>query len=107
MLKGDTRDYLELVLLNNDNILFWLDAHWSGGDTYGESDECPLIEGLRLIFSSRKNYAILIDDARLFLAPLPKPHKLENWATIKRIGGILPPEWELIVHDGVIYCHLT
>jgi hypothetical protein len=103
MLKGDTRTYLQSVLDSNDNILFWLDAHWSGGDTYGQSDECPLLEELETIFSNNKTYVILVDDARLFLAPPPKPHVLEEWPTIKDIVGALPDGWDLIVHDDVIY----
>jgi len=43
MLKGDTREHLSGILENNDNILFWLDSHWSAGDTYVEEDECPLL----------------------------------------------------------------
>jgi len=31
---------------------FWLDAHWSGGETYGEQDECPLLEELKIILGS-------------------------------------------------------
>src|SRR3954467_7553063 len=23
--------------------IFWLDSHWSGGETYGADDECPLM----------------------------------------------------------------
>ena len=71
-LRGDTREHLPKLVSENDNVLFWLDSHWSGGDTYGEQDECPLLQELNIIFSSTmKNYAILIDDARLFLAPPP------------------------------------
>lgn len=103
MLRGDTRSHLQSVLSANDNILFWLDAHWSGGDTYGETDECPLLDELRIIFSNNKNYAILVDDARLFLAPPPKPHVLEEWPSIQAIVRALPNDWDIIVHDDVIY----
>jgi hypothetical protein len=103
MLKGDTRDHLQSVLDGNDNILFWLDAHWSGGHTYGEGDECPLLDELSIIFRNNGNFAILIDDARLFLAPPPKPHVLTHWPTIKAIVGNIPNDWDLIVHDDVIY----
>ncbi len=103
MLKGDSRDHLQAVLDANDNIIFWLDAHWSGGNTYGESDECPLLDELRIIFSNKKNYVILIDDARLFLAPPPKPHVLGQWPTIKAIVRILPEDWDVVVYEDVIY----
>jgi len=103
LLMGDTREYFGKILQSNDNILFWLDSHWSGGDTYGENDECPLMDELKIIFKYRKNYVILIDDARLFMAPPPKPHKIENWPSIKDIVNILPHDWDLIVYNDVIY----
>ena len=103
MLKGDTREHLQYILEKNDNILFWLDAHWSGGDTYGEEDECPLVEELEIIFKYDKNYVILIDDARLFLAPPPYPHKIENWPSLTNILQVIPMNWELIEFEDVIY----
>lgn len=104
LLKGDTREHLRNILDNNDNILFWLDAHWSGGDTYGEEDECPLIEELEIIFDyPDKNMVILIDDARLFLAPPPYPHKVDNWPSLTDIFQVLPMNWELLELEDVIY----
>jgi len=103
MLKGDTREHLQSILENNDDILFWLDAHWSGGKTYGEEDECPLIEELEIIFSYNKNYIVLIDDARLFLAPPPKPHNFLNWPSLTDIIKLMPDNWDLIEFEDVIY----
>jgi hypothetical protein len=105
MLKGDTREHLKNILEENDNIMFWLDAHWSGGDTYGEEDECPLIEELEIIFDYPKNYVILIDDARLFLAPPPYPHNYKNWQSIKDILESIPMNWEFIEYEDVIYLY--
>ena len=103
LLKGDTREHLDSIIGNNENILFWLDAHWSGGDTYGEEDECPLIEELNIIFKYNKNYVILIDDARLFLAPPPYPHNFNNWQSLTDIMKAIPKSWELIEFEDVIY----
>lgn len=104
LLKGDTRYHFPKIIEQEENILFWLDAHWSGGDTYGEDDQCPLLAELKIIFSSPlKNFAILVDDARLFLAPPPLPHNLNNWPTIKEIVEAIPHGYDLIVHDDVIY----
>jgi len=103
LLKGDTREHLDSIIGNNENILFWLDAHWSGGDTYGEEDECPLIEELDIIFKYNKNYVILIDDARLFLAPPPYPHNFNNWQSLTDIMKAIPESWELIEFEDVIY----
>ena len=104
LLKGDTREHLKNILIDNDNFLFWLDAHWSGGETYGKDDECPLLEELKIIFeSSASNYAILIDDARLFLAPPPIPHDAGKWPSIKDIASVIPCGYELIVRYDVLY----
>ena len=103
LLKGDTREHLDSIIANNENILFWLDAHWSGGDTYGEEDECPLIEELDIIFKYNKNYVILIDDARLFLATPPYPHNFNNWQSLTEIMKAIPESWELIEFEDVIY----
>lgn len=103
MLQGNTKTFLESVLEGNDNILFWLNAHWSGGYTYGGNDECPLLEELDIIFRVNKNYAILIDDARLFIAPPPKPDNMEQLPTLKSIVETLPKNWEIIIYKDVIY----
>lgn len=102
-LKGDTRDHLSNILEESDNLLLWLDAHWSGADTYGEEDECPLIEELKLIFKVNKNYVILIDDARLFLAPPPLPHDHKKWPSLTDILRVIPKDWELLEFEDVIY----
>ncbi len=103
LLNGDTREHLHNILVGNDNILFWLDAHWSGGQTYGKEDECPLIKELEIIFEHNKNYVILIDDARLFLSPPSLPHKIENWPSLKELVAVIPSDWDFVVLKDVIY----
>jgi len=105
LLKGDTREYLNELMDKNDNILLWLDAHWSGGDTYGEDDECPLMEELKIIFQFNKNFVILIDDARLFLSPPPLPHKYKKWPIYDDIIRFLPQNWRTMVYEDVIYVY--
>lgn len=47
--------------------LFWLDGHWSGGDTGRAELDSPVSAELDSILrSSTKNHVILIDDARCF-----------------------------------------
>lgn len=103
LLKGDTRDHLPEILMSEDNILFWLDAHWSGGVTYGEQDECPLIDELITIFQSGKVCAILVDDARLFMAPPPIPHNEKSWPSVVDISAVIPADWDLVIYNDVIY----
>lgn len=104
LLQGDTRDHLPNLVATNDGILFWLDAHWCGDQTYGVEDECPLLEELDIIFSSPvTNYAVLIDDARLFTAPPPLPHNRHKWPTIKEICAAVPSGNDVTIHHDVIY----
>src|SRR3954463_9288549 len=61
------------------SALFWLDAHWSGLDTAGRDAECPLLEEIGIINAARPTHTVLVDDARLFCAPPPRPHRAEQW----------------------------
>ncbi len=69
--------------------LFWLDAHWSGGVTAGEGYECPLLDELRSIGHLAAKSAVMIDDARLFLAPPPPPHNAAAWPTLSTVVDVL------------------
>lgn len=46
--------------------LFWLDAHYSGGNTAFGSKSTPILDELEHILKSKINHIILIDDARMF-----------------------------------------
>ena len=102
-LGGDTRTHLPDILTREDGILFWLDAHWSGGHTYGAGDECPLLAELQLIFAAGKRCAILVDDARLFAAPPPAPHDPAAWPALPDIAKLLPDGWDLVIWNDVIF----
>ncbi|MEG4231952.1 FkbM family methyltransferase [Microcoleus sp. Pol11C3] len=89
-LYGDTRNILENTLSQLQSpSLFWLDAHWSGGQTYGEIDECPLLAEIEIINSSDCEHFIFIDDARLFLSPPPRPHSPQHWPDISAVLNFL------------------
>lgn len=48
------------------SAIFWLDGHWSCGNT-GKGDlEVPLIEEIKIINTFKNKAAIIIDDVRLF-----------------------------------------
>ena len=83
---GDSRACLrEIVATLNEPTVFWLDAHWSGGLTYGEADQCPLLEELDIINSCQAETYIFIDDARLFLSPPQPPHDVGQWPNIVEV----------------------
>lgn len=59
--------------------VFWLDAHWSGLDTAGRETECPLLAELAILNAAPTTHTLLVDDARLFAAPPPRPLRAELW----------------------------
>jgi hypothetical protein len=69
--------------------IFWLDAHWCGGSTYGDDDPCPLLDEIRIIKQSGINHIVMIDDARFFLKPPPRPQNSDLWPGLKEILGLL------------------
>jgi len=85
-LQGDSRTVLPGILsqLQGKVAVHWLDDHWSGMGTAGEQDECPILGELKLL-EGRPDDIILIDDARLFLAAPPSPHKPGHWPTVSEL----------------------
>jgi len=89
-LFGDSREALRAIVPTlQQPAIFWLDSHWSGGQTYGQNDECPLLEEIEAITSSVHTHFLFIDDARLFVAPPPRPHRVDQWPTIDKVIGAL------------------
>jgi len=67
LLEGNSADVIK-TLHDQEPILFYLDAHFSGGDTGGEtiSNGCPLLDELTSISErGQKGDVIFIDDMRL------------------------------------------
>jgi hypothetical protein len=84
--------------------LFWLDAHWMGSESFGETKECPLLDELKEINRSPNAHFILVDDARLFLAPPPLPHKAEQWPDIRAVLDELSqkPRYTTVFEDVIV-----
>jgi hypothetical protein len=106
-LRGSSPDVLrQIVPTLPSPAIYWLDAHWSGGVTAGEEYECPLLEEIRAIDSHGDDAFILIDDARLFLAPPPLPHKAEQWPDLAGVLGALrekhPSRYVVVFEDVII-----
>lgn len=103
---GDSRAVLaEIVPALTAPALIWLDAHYSGGTTYGESDECPLLQELAPLAMSSAAHFILIDDARLFEGPPPEPHRTEQWPSLPEIFDAIRSgrhQYHIVLHEDVI-----
>ena len=67
ILQGDSSKLLRVILSEiNEPVIFWLDAHYSGGLTARGEKDCPIYAELDAIFESKFDHVLLIDDARYF-----------------------------------------
>lgn len=67
LVLGDSSKHLKKILAKIDApITFWLDGHYSSGNTAKGKTNCPLLEELAAIANHPiKTHTILIDDVRL------------------------------------------
>jgi hypothetical protein len=103
-LFGDSRHHLRQLAHSLPPTMFWLDAHWSGGLTAGEDDECPLLGEIAVVAPDLDRHCVLIDDARLFLAPPEPPHKPDHWPTLCETTDALRTHHQpyIVIHQDVI-----
>ena len=65
--EGNSGNVLpEIATMIKGPALFWLDAHYSGGETARGQEDSPIIKELNFIMSRGNSPCILIDDARCF-----------------------------------------
>ena len=108
ILQGDSATRLSQLrsVYKNTSALYWLDAHWCESDiTAGKLSQCPLVNELKAIGKLNSESVILIDDARLFLAPPPAPHEISQWPSFHEIVVVMlsmSSEHELMVVNDVI-----
>jgi len=93
--------------LARKSVLYWLDAHWCGGETSGDTYECPLMAEIKAIGSLNERSVVLIDDARFFIAPPPHPHAPESWPLIAEVitalKGLSERHKAWIINDVIIF----
>ena len=80
--KGYSTDMLKDIDVGPS--LFWLDAHFSGGNTALGKTPCPLLEELDIILATGEKHYLLIDDARCFGA-------LGGFPTLEEIEAKIGP----------------
>jgi hypothetical protein len=94
---GDSSIVFENLLPKiTEKCIFFLDGHWSNGDTGHSAKDCPLEEEIAHINNLFKNEAIIIiDDFRLFGLKLD-----EDWSKINKesLLNILKPRINKVYH---------
>lgn len=110
LLLGDSPEVLARICpaLRDTPTLFWLDAHWCVADnTAGDHSQCPLLEEIAAIGPLGPSSVILIDDARLFLAPPPEPHDVTHWPSLDQIlaalRGLSERHEVMVVNDVIAF----
>ncbi|MCF6290846.1 MAG: hypothetical protein L3J03_07615 [Desulfobacterales bacterium] len=100
IIQGDSTVELNKILQEiREPCLFWLDGHYSAGETAKGEKETPIMEELEQIFSSyHKGHVILIDDAREFVGEndYPTLSALEAFVSERR------PDSTFEVEDDII-----
>lgn len=106
-LKGDSSVVLNDILPGIDHpSIFFLDGHWSSGDTAKGSKDCPLIEEVDAIQRLMKHPAIIIiDDYRLFGKGPMDNTCVQDWHSItkEKILGVLK---DRVLHEYHLPSHL-
>lgn len=89
ILQGDSGYVLPQIIKELDEpAIFWLDGHYSSGETAKGDKECPIFEELNSIFEGKElSHVLLIDDARMFIGKNDYPTIDELEKFIKQ-GGI-------------------
>jgi len=100
ILFGDSGKVLKDVMTQLDApAIFWLDGHYSAGETAKGETECPIYEEIDAIFSDKRfNHILLVDDARCFNGTGDYP-SVENLT--KHIQS-KDPYYKLEVKDDII-----
>ncbi len=67
ILIGDSGEKIHEILSQIDErAVFWLDAHYSGGETARGELDSPVMNEISVLLKNNLSHCILIDDARLF-----------------------------------------
>lgn len=100
LIHGDSATKLaEVVAKLPGPALFWLDGHYSGGDTARGLHDTPVNEELRAIFQpGQPNHVVLIDDARCF-GESPSYPTLDQ---LRQLVHALRPGWQIEVAGDCI-----
>ena len=99
VMHGDSGELIKSTLPSRQiNCMLWLDAHYSGGNTAGVLNHCPLMNELSHILPTRSasNTVILVDDSRGLIGK-------SGWPLLSELIGLLSQSgFSSIIIDDVL-----
>ena len=103
IIQGDSAEILpEIISKINQPCLFWLDAHYSGGNTAKGEIETPILQELNYILNNSKfDNVILIDDAQYFIGE-------NDYPTLRELRTLISKKnhnYCFIVKNDIIRLH--
>lgn len=104
IIQGQSGEVIPELMKNiNQNCLFWLDAHYSGGSTSTGETKTPIMQEMECILNHTRagDHVILIDDARFFTGGDDYP----TLKTLKHFILDIHPGWIFEVKDDIIRTH--
>lgn len=105
LILGDSADQLPtLVAALEEPALFWLDGHYSGGDTVRGKNETPISRELEAVFGSPYDHVVLIDDARDFGGALNIGRR-SAYPTLREVRRLVRrrrPTYRVALQDDII-----
>jgi hypothetical protein len=107
--ENKLNDILEIIKPNSD-VCFWLDGHWSGGDTFKGETDTPILRELDTIERYLNNFSklnILIDDFRIFdignnVDTYPSKEVLIEYATKNNLKWRITRDIFILSKEGIV-----
>jgi hypothetical protein len=100
LVLGDSGKKLPEILSQlNEPAIFWLDGHYSAGDTAKGDTECPIYEELdAILLKTHQKHIILIDDARCFdgTGDYPTIKSIENYIMTRQPDYKIEVEYDVM-----------
>lgn len=99
LMLGDSGEVLQqLAPTFTQPCMFWLDGHYSGGETAKGTLNTPIIKELQAILGTKIDHFILIDDARCFDGTKDYPSIQQLAETVQS----LRPDYVYVVKEDII-----
>lgn len=106
VIEGHSVDVIPTLVDGDKPTLWFLDGHWSAGDTAGADAPCPLLGEIDAMAGGHRDDVVIIDDARLLCSSPPPPHRPGSWPTLievlDAVRALHPNHHVTLLNDQVL-----